>query len=97
MQSDLNPLVQARSNLMALGKNGIGPGTEDRNKVASFLQSAGLGWLPGVDSGRIENMDEALKYTTQAMQGRAAALRAGTDQQQATTAAGSPTAPPTVW
>lgn len=90
VQGDLNPLQQARSNLMALGKNGIGPGTEDRNKIASFLQSAGLGWLPGVDSGRIENMDEALKYTTQAMQGRAAAMRAGTDQQQATTAAGSP-------
>lgn len=90
IQTDLNPLMQARSSIAALGKNGIGPGVEDRNKVASFLQSAGLGWLPGVDPTRIENLDEALKYTTQAMQGRAASLRAGTDQQQATTAAGSP-------
>ena len=90
IQTDLNPLLQARSSITALGKNGIGPGTEDRNKIASFLQSAGLGWLPGVDPTRIENLDEALKYTTQAMQGRAASLRAGTDQQQNTTAAGSP-------
>lgn len=90
LQNDLLPIQSARSAIMALGPNGIGPGTQDRQKIASALQSAGLGWLPGVDSGRIENMDEAAKYLTQAQQSRAAAIKAGTDQQNQTAAKGSP-------
>lgn len=90
LQNDLLPIQSARSAIMALGPNGIGPGTQDRQKIASALQSAGLSWLPGVDSSRIENMDEAAKYLTQAQQSRAAAIKAGTDQQNQTAAKGSP-------
>lgn len=90
LQSDLVPIQSARSAITALGPNGIGPGTSDRQKIASALQSAGLGWLPGVDSDKIESMDEAAKYLTQAQQTRAAAIKAGTDQQNQTAAKGSP-------
>jgi hypothetical protein len=55
------PLETAIPALEKLGKTGTGPGTEEINHVKSFLQSAGI---PGLDTDKIKNFDEAKKYLT---------------------------------
>jgi len=55
------PLAKAIPALEALGTQGTGPGTETWNEVMSFLQSSGL---PGIDTTKIKNFDEAKKYLT---------------------------------
>lgn len=55
------PLEQAIPKLEALGKTGTGPGSEEFNQFKSFLQTAGL---PGLDTDKIKNFDQAKKYLT---------------------------------
>ncbi len=90
---EIFPWKQALEKLEALGPAGIGPGTEGRKQVASFIYSA-LGptvarW-GGIDPERLKNFDEAQKYLTQATLQRAASFGHGTDQQLATTITGNP-------
>lgn len=90
---EIFPWKQALEKLQALGPAGIGPGTEGRKQVASFIYSA-LGptvsrW-GGIDPERLKNFDEAQKYLTQATLQRAASFGHGTDQQLATTITGNP-------
>lgn len=58
------PLEQAIPALSKLGTTGTGPGTDEVNKIKSFLQSAGAGQLLGIDPDKIKNFDEAKKYLT---------------------------------
>lgn len=58
---EVYPLEQAIPALERLGKTGTGPGTEEVNKIKSFLQSAGV---PGIDVNKIKDFDEAHKYLT---------------------------------
>ncbi len=90
---EIFPWKQALEKLQALGPAGIGPGTEGRKQLASFIYSA-LGptiarW-GGIDPERLKNFDEAQKYLTQATLQRAASFGHGTDQQLATTITGNP-------
>lgn len=81
-------LGNALSNLQGLGSEGTGPGTQGRNRVASFLNSAGLGRLPGVDPKRIEDLDEATAYLNSAA--KSGTLNAAPGQAPGT---GAPTTP----
>jgi hypothetical protein len=58
---EVYPLEQAIPALERLGKTGTGPGTEEVNKIKSFLQSVGV---PGIDVNKIKDFDEAHKYLT---------------------------------
>lgn len=60
-RQEVFPLETAIPALEKLGKTGTGPGTEEFNHVKSFLQSAGI---PGLDTDKIKNFDEAKKYLT---------------------------------
>lgn len=60
-KQEVFPLEAAIPALEKLGKTGTGPGTEEFNHVKSFLQSAGI---PGLDTDKIKNFDEAKKYLT---------------------------------
>lgn len=81
-------LQAALGNLNTLGPEGTGPGTQGRKRIASFLNAAGLGRLPGVDPKRIEDFDEAASYL-------ASAARSGTLNPASGQApgAGAPTTP----
>ncbi len=59
---EVTPLEQAIPALSRLDKYGTGPGTDEVNKIKSFLQSAGVGGLLGIDPEKIKNFDEAKKY-----------------------------------
>lgn len=85
---ELANLQAALGNLNALGAEGTGPGTQGRKRIASFLNSAGLGRLPGVDPKRIEDLDEATNYLASAA--RSGTLNAAPGQAPG---AGSPTTP----
>jgi hypothetical protein len=61
-QRDILPLTKAIPALEALGKTGTGPGTEQINEIASFLQSMGV---PGIDATKVKNFDEVRKYLSQ--------------------------------
>lgn len=61
-QRDILPLSKAIPALEALGKTGTGPGTEQINEIASFLQSMGV---PGIDATKVKNFDEVRKYLSQ--------------------------------
>lgn len=63
---ELANLQAALGNVRALGSEGTGPGTAGRKRIASFLNSAGLGRLPGVDPKKIEDLDEATSYLASA-------------------------------
>ncbi|HEV2542910.1 MAG TPA: hypothetical protein VGU70_09165 [Methylobacterium sp.] len=63
---ELMNLTSALGNLQGLGSEGTGPGTAGRKRIASFLNSAGLGRLPGVDPKKIEDLDEATAYLNSA-------------------------------
>ncbi|KAB7782876.1 hypothetical protein [Methylorubrum populi] len=63
---ELMNLQSALGNLQSLGAEGTGPGTAGRKRIASFLNSAGLGRLPGVDPKKIEDLDEATAYLNSA-------------------------------
>jgi len=85
---ELASLTAALGNLNALGAEGTGPGTQGRKRIASFLNAAGLGRLPGVDPKRVEDLDEATSYL-------ASAARSGTLNPASGQApgAGAPTTP----
>lgn len=85
---ELANLQAALGNLNALGAEGTGPGTQGRKRIASFLNSAGLGRLPGVDPKRIEDLDEATNYLSSAA--RSGTLNAAPGQAPG---AGAPTTP----
>jgi len=81
----LYQLNQALISLQALGTAGTGPGTEQRNAIASYLQSIpGVGSILGIDPTKIANYDEANKYLTAYASNQAANLGAGTDAKLAT-------------
>ncbi|MDB5531602.1 MAG: hypothetical protein JWR51_4705 [Devosia sp.] len=61
-QRDILPLSKAIPALEALGTTGTGPGTEQINEIASFLQSMGV---PGIDATKVKNFDEVRKYLSQ--------------------------------
>ncbi|MBB2961811.1 hypothetical protein [Methylobacterium sp. R2-1] len=63
---ELANLSAALGSLQGLGSEGTGPGTAGRKRIASFLNSAGLGRLPGVDLKKIEDLDEATAYLNSA-------------------------------
>lgn len=63
---ELANLSAALGSLQGLGGEGTGPGTAGRKRIASFLNSAGLGRLPGVDPKKIEDLDEATAYLNSA-------------------------------
>jgi hypothetical protein len=85
---ELANLQAALGNLNALGAEGTGPGTQGRKRIASFLNSAGLGRLPGVDPKRVEDLDEAVGYLSSAA--RSGTLNAASGQAPG---AGAPTTP----
>lgn len=82
-----------RTALHGLQSSNTGPGTNETNNIASFLQSQvpfGLAKiLPGVDPTKIKNYDEANKYLTQYAAGTAAQYGPGTDAKLATAANGN--------
>lgn len=86
--SELSGLQSALGNLRNLGAEGTGPGAEGRKRVASFLNAAGLGRLPGVDPKRIEDLDEAAAYLNSAA--KSGTLNAAPGQAPG---AGAPTTP----
>lgn len=83
-QQNVFPLEQAIPALEKLGKTGTGPGTEEFNHVKSFLQSAGI---PGLDTDKIKNFDEAKKYLTDFVNQNG---NTGTNDKLAASFAGNP-------
>jgi len=86
--SELSGLQSALGNLRSLGPEGTGPGAAGRGRVASFLNAAGLGRLPGVDPKKIEDLDEATAYLNSAA--KSGTLNAAPGQAPG---AGAPTTP----
>lgn len=62
----ISNLQSVLTNLDSLGPEGTGTGVAGRNRIASFLNAAGLSKLPGVDPKRIEDLDEATAYLNNA-------------------------------
>jgi hypothetical protein len=86
----LYQLNTALSSLQALGTTGTGPGTAERNNIASYLQSIpGVANVLGIDPTKIANFDEATKYLTAYASNQAANMGAGTDAKLATALSGN--------
>jgi hypothetical protein len=87
----LYQLNTALSSLQALGTTGTGPGTAERNNIASYLQSIPLlgSIMPGVNPTKIANFDEATKYLTAYASNQASNMGAGTDAKLATALSGN--------
>lgn len=83
-QQEVFPLEAAIPALEKLGKTGTGPGTEEFNHFKSFLQSAGI---PGLDTDKIKNFDEAKKYLTDFVNQNG---NSGTNDKLAASFAGNP-------
>lgn len=89
---DIVPLTKARDALKSLGPGGTGPGSKGRQVLEEFAHaiSPTVARWAGVDPDKIKNYGEFEKYTTQAIQNRAAGFGAHTDQQLAATVSGNP-------
>lgn len=83
-QQHVFPLEQAIPALERLGATGTGPGTDELNKVKSFLQSAGI---PGLSVDKIKDFDEAKKYLTDFVNQNG---NSGTNDKLAAAFAGNP-------
>lgn len=83
-RQEVFPLETAIPALEKLGKTGTGPGTEEFNHIKSFLQSAGI---PGLDTDKIKNFDEAKKYLTDFVNQNG---NTGTNDKLAASFAGNP-------
>jgi LysM repeat protein len=93
---EILPWMNARDAVSKLrsswGTTATGPGTEQRQQWASFINSFSptMGSLLGIDPRKLQNYDEARKYLTQAAQTRASGFGHGTDAQLATSITATP-------
>lgn len=79
-------IFQLQKALTALQSTNTGAGTNQRNAILSYLQTAGV---PGIDPNKIASYDEANKYLTQYALNQSSNFGNATDSKLATTLSGN--------
>ena len=93
--AEMYAMRTALDTLRKHGKDFIGPGTADFNKLKSFVQSNAPSWLPGYDKfvgnpNDISDYDQLEKYLLNISTGIAGRFGHGTDQAASMAVKGSP-------